>query len=261
MKDFEKYYDFIRDNETKNSVKKISDKITFVSKNFIPAITEFINPYVAELSLPLINNLDMKFELFPSYEYGERKVFILYPEFLDSIEPNEFIIGLRIKNKSKFKILSHKDYLGSIMSLGIDRNRTGDIYVYDDYADIVIHSDISDYIIYNLEKIGTNKIEIEKISINEVDFKEQEHILLNINSSSMRIDNIVKHIINKSREIASDMIKSGNVKINWVVEDKVSTVVEEGDMLSVSKYGRFKISKCIGITKSGKNKVEIKHYI
>jgi len=261
MKNLEKYYDFIKDEETRNIVKKIADKAAYVSKNYIPATTEFINPYVAELSLPIINNLDIKVEIFPSYLHCERKVLILLPEFFEHQDISEFIVGLRIKNKSKFKILSHKDYLGSIMSLGIDRNKTGDIYVYEDYADIIVHNDISDYIIYNLEMIGRNKIEIEKIDIDRVHFKEQEHILLSINSSSMRIDNIVKHLINKSREIASDLVKSGSVKINWQVVDKVSVIVEEGNLISISKYGRFKVSKWMGITKSGKNKIEIKHYV
>lgn len=261
MKNREKCYDFIRDDETKNIVKKLSDKAFYASKNFIIVTTEFINPYVAELVLPIINSFDIKFEIFPSYQHCERKVLVLFPEFWEPVDYNEYIVGLRIKNKSKFKMLSHKDYLGSIMSLGIDRNKTGDIYVYDDYADIIVHSDIADYIISNLDIIGRNKIAIEKINVSEVNFKEQEHILLNINSSSMRLDNIVKHIINKSRDFASDVIKSGDVKINWQVVDKVSNTVEEGDMISISKYGRFRISKCMGTTKSGKNKIEVKHYI
>lgn len=261
MKDYDKYYDFIKDEETKNAVRKIADKAAYVYKNYMPQATEFINPYVAELSLPLIKNYDVKFELFPSFEHGERKVFILYPDYLDSVDVNEFIVGLRVYNRSKFKKLNHKDYLGSLMSLGIDRNKTGDIYVYDDYADIVLHNDISDYIMYNLDKIGHNKIEIEKIKAAEVNYKEQEHIILNITSSSMRLDNIVKHITNKSRETASEMIKSGNVKINWQVEERVTAEIKEQDMISVSRYGRFKVSKLSGLTKSGKYKVEIKHYV
>lgn len=261
MKNFDKYYDFIRDEETKNTVRKIADKAMHVNKNYTSAITEFINPFVAELCLPLIKNFNIKYELFPSFEQGERKVFILYPDYLDSVEIGEFIVGLRINNCSKFKVLSHKDYLGALMSLGIDRNKTGDIYVYDDYADIVMHSDISDYIIYNLEKIGHNKVKAEIIDVNSVNYKEQEHEILNITSSSMRLDNIVKHITNKSREIASDMVRAGNVKINWQVEEKVATEIKEQDMISISRYGRFKISNLSGLTKSGKYKIEIKHYV
>ena len=260
MKDLEKYFDFIKDDETKNTVKKIQNKALYVNKNHITAITEFINPYTAKLSIPVIQNYDIEFEIFPSYENCERKVFILYPQYSE-IDVNEFISGIRITNKSIFKKLSHKDYLGALMSLGIERSKTGDIYVYDDYGDIVIHSDITDYIIYNLDKIGHNKIQAEKISLSRVSFKEQEHEILNIISSSMRVDNIVKHLTKPSREKASIIIRSGNVKLNHVLEEKASTELMEGDLLSISRTGRFKIYKIYGRTKSGRLKIQIKHYV
>lgn len=261
MKSLEKYFDFIKDDETKNIVKKIADKALYVNKNYMTAITEFINPYVMELCIPVIKDYDIKFEIFPSYEHCERKVFILYPEYLERLDENEFISGIRIFNKSKFKKLNHKDYLGALMSLGIDRNKTGDIYVYEDYGDIIIHSDIADYIIYNLDKIGHNKIEAEIIKLNQVNFKEQENEILNITSSSMRIDNIVKHITNSSREKAAGIIKSGNVKINYIPENRVSAELKEGDLLSISNAGRFRIYGINGVTKSGRIKIQVKHYV
>ncbi len=261
MKDFDKYYDFIKDEETRNSVRKVAGKAMYVYKNCTSAVTEFTNPYAAELCLPIIKNYDVQFRLFPSFEHGERKVFILYPDFLEEINTDEFVAGLRIYNRSKFKKLNHKDYLGALMSLGIDRNKTGDIYVYDDYADIVLHNDISDYIMYNLDKIGHNKVETDKIKVDEINFKEQEHVILNITCSSTRLDNVVKHIINKSREIASGMVKNGDVKVNWRIEEKITAEIREHDMISISRYGRFKISKISGMTKSGKYRIEIKHYV
>ena len=261
MKDLERYYDFIKDDETRNTAKKIADKALYVNKNYMTAVTEFINPYIAEICIPVIKNYDIKFEIFPSYENCERKVFILYPEYSEPLDENDFITGIRIYNKSKFKKLNHKDYLGALMSLGIDRNKTGDIYVYDDYGDIIVHMDIADYIIYNLDKIGHNKIEAERIQLNQVNFKEQEHEIVNIISSSMRIDNIVKHLTNSSREKAALIIKSGNVKNNFTPEDRVSAELKEGDLLSISKAGRFKIAKINGTTKSGKLKVQVKHYV
>ena len=98
-----------------STVKKIQDKASYVNKNYIAAITEFINPYVVKISIPVIKSYDIKFEIFPSYENCERKVFILYPQYSE-IDENEFISGIRITNKSKFKKLSHKDYLGVLMS-------------------------------------------------------------------------------------------------------------------------------------------------
>ena len=260
MKDLEKYFDFIKDDETRNTVKKIQDKASYVNKNHITAITEFINPYVEKLSIPVIKSYNIEFEIFPSYENCERKVFILYPQYSE-IDASEYISGIRIVNKSKFKKLNHKDYLGALMSLGIERSRIGDIFVYDEYGDVIVQSDISDYIIYNLDKIGHNRIEAEKINIKQVGFKEQEHEIINIISSSMRVDNIVKHLTNSSREKASITIKSGSVKINHLPEDKTSTELKEGDLLSIKRAGRFKIYKVYGTTKSGKQKIQIKHYV
>lgn len=261
MKDFDKYFDFIKDEETKSSVKKILDKCLYIEKNYVAAVTDFNNPYVVQLSLPIFKNYDIKFELFPSFEHSERKVFILYPDYLDEIDKDEYIIGLRIHNKSKFKKLNHKDYLGSLMSLQIERSKIGDIYVYDDFADIVLHKDISKFLIYNIEKIGNNKVELELININDVKYKEQDHEVLVINSSSLRVDGVVKNIINVSREMSSEMVKQGLVKINWQEEYKTSQEIKLNDMISIKKHGRYKVSNLLGLTKSGKNKIEIKHYI
>lgn len=109
MKNFDKYYDFIKDEETKNTVRKIADKAMYVNKNYTSAITEFINPFVAELCMPIIKNFSIKHELFPSFEQGERKVFILYPDYIEEINKDDYITTIRIMNKSKFKKLSHKD--------------------------------------------------------------------------------------------------------------------------------------------------------
>ena len=260
MKDFNKYFDFIVDEETKLSVKKIADKANLVAKNCTSISTDFYNQMIIDYSIPIINSCDINYKLFPNYEHSERKSLILYPSFIEDIDQSEFITALRISNKSKFKDLDHNNYLGSIMSLGIDRSKIGDIYVHDEFADIICHADICDVILYGLEKVGSNKVEIKEIAINDVAFKEPDHVLLTISATSMRLDNIVKAIINKSRDISSDLIKSGDVKVNFIVEDRASSLLKKGDLLSIRKYGRFLIYNENGSTKSGKIKLEIKHY-
>lgn len=261
MKDFDRYYDYIKDEDARNEVRKIADKVSYVSRSYVSAATDFVNPYVAEMSLPIINNYDLKFELFPSYEFCERKILILYPDFYESPDLSEYVAGLRILNRSKFKILNHRDYLGALMSLGIDRDKTGDIYVYEDHADLLIHADMADYVLYNLESIGKNKIETTRVEVDALGYKEQEYVLMNITPSSLRLDSVIKHITNKSRETAADMIRAGLIKVNWQAIDKGTYVVKDGDMISIRKYGRYKVSGLPGVTKSGRVKVEIKHYV
>ena len=260
MKDFNKYYDFITDDETRLLVKKIADKASLVSKNFFTLSTDFVNQNVVNYSMPIINSIGVNYKLFPNYEHSERKSLILYPDYVESIDENDYISALRIRNKSKFRELDHNNYLGSIMSLGIDRSKIGDIYVHENYADIICLFDIRDVILYGLEKVGSNKVEIEILDIQDVDFKEPDHVMLFVNPSSMRLDNIVKALINKSRDISADLIKTGDIKVNFIVCDKSSHIVKEGDLLSIRRYGRFFINKECGSTKSGRIKLEVKHY-
>ena len=70
---------------------------------------------------------------------------------------------LKINNKSKFNNLSHKDYLGSIMALGLEREKLGDLRVIDDYAVLPIYEEITDYIIGQLKNVGKAPITVEEI--------------------------------------------------------------------------------------------------
>ncbi len=261
MKDFNKYYDFIADETTKLAVRKIADKAQLVERRSVINATDFSTQNVIEYSMPIINNCNINFKLFPDYLYSERKSLILYPEFIDEIDINDFVCAVRIFNKSKFRDLDHKDYLGSIMSLGVDRDKIGDIYVHDSFADVILHKEFRDIISFGLEQIGKNKIEIKDILLSDVEYKEPDHDLITINTTSMRLDNVVKSLINKSRDFCSDIIRSGDVKVNFSIEERVAHNVKKGDLISIRKFGRFFIFDENGNTRSGKYKLTIKHYV
>ena len=69
----------------------------------------------------------------------------------------------KITNKSKFNKLSHKDYLGAIMSLGIEREKFGDLRVIDDFAVVPIYEEVIDYIFCSLDKVGKSPVSVEEI--------------------------------------------------------------------------------------------------
>lgn len=260
MKDINKYVEYIKDEKTKIEVRKFWDKVLYVEKNYSNTISDFMNPYEISLCLPLLNKSSIKYILYPNNLEAERKSIIMFPEYFENVDIEEFLSGIRILNKSKFKELFHKDYLGVIMSQGIERSKIGDIFVHLKYADIIVQDEIVDYLLYNIEKIGKNKIEISRISLEEVKFKEPDFIFDIIIISSLRLDNVVKALIHKQREYSSNIIKSGDVKVNWQVITKNAISINEGDLLSIRHYGRFKIVKIMGMTKNNRYKVKIKMY-
>ncbi|WP_160688859.1 YlmH/Sll1252 family protein [Clostridium sp. C2-6-12] len=166
---------------------------------------------------------------------------------------------IKIENTSKFSKLTHRDFLGGILSLGIERNKIGDLLVDENVCFVPVHEDIESFILYNLEKIA--KVVCKVSVVNKIEqipeFKFKEEIIL---ISSLRIDGVVSKITNLSRAKAATMIEQGQVLINYVkIKDK-SYELKGEERITIRGFGKFIIGDSIGNSKSGKIKVIIKKY-
>lgn len=173
----------------------------------------------------------------------------------------EFPINIiKIMNKSNFSNLKHKDFLGGILSLGIERNKIGDIVVKGNIAYLPVINEISNYILSNLSYVGKSPVEVTLLTdmedMPEVDFEE-----FVINVASLRIDSIVAKLCNFSRSKAIEIIDSGKVLIDYVKAKDKSQEITKGTRITVRGSGKFLVGDIIGETRSGKQKVRIKKYI
>lgn len=167
---------------------------------------------------------------------------------------------LEIINKSNFSALEHRDYLGAVLSLGIDRNKLGDILVRENKAYLPVLEEISDYILNNLISIGKSPVEIKIIeNIDDITSVKFEEIIINI--SSLRADSIVAKIANLSRAKAIELIDSGKVLINYVKAKDKSQDILKDTRITIRGIGKFIVGDVIGGTRSGKQRVIIKKYI
>jgi Uncharacterized conserved protein, contains S4-like domain len=189
------------------------------------------------------------------FQESERRM-ISFNNKYDSPFPMKLI---KIENTSKFSKLTHRDFLGGMLSLGIERNKIGDLLVDENVCYVPVHEDIESFILYNLEKIA--KV-ICKVSVVEKieqipKFKFKEEIIL---ISSLRIDGIVSKITNLSRAKAATMIEQGQVLINYVKIKNKSYELKGEERITIRGFGKFIIGDSIGNSKSGKIKVIIKKY-
>ncbi|WP_366914649.1 YlmH/Sll1252 family protein [Clostridium sp.] len=169
------------------------------------------------------------------------------------------IIILKIENKSSFSTLKHKDYLGAIMSLGIERNKLGDLILIENSCYLPVTEDISNYIILNLNKIGRSPVEIKVIEdLHKVPSLQFEEIIINV--KSLRIDSVVAKLINASRSIGVQFIDNGKVLLNYVKSKDKSQEIKFDDRITIRGTGKFIIGNLIGDTKSGKHKILVKKY-
>lgn len=188
------------DNEKANF---IFGKVKLAEKTWKTLYTDFLTlneqEFLKELSLR--NDVFITFQGDDSFE---RKI--------ASISLNEDIEDfpssvLRISGNFKFEKVTHRDYLGSILGLGIKREKIGDINVYEDGAEVLVHNDILDYIIFNLNSIKHTTVKAFEIDFKDMKRKSQKFEEKNVNVASLRFDAILSSVFNISRTKSSSFMK------------------------------------------------------
>lgn len=166
---------------------------------------------------------------------------------------------LRISYNDKFNKLSHRDFLGSIMSLGFTREKMGDLVVEGNCVYIPIVIDFVDYVIQNLVKVRNVPVQVGLELFTRLPQKNFE-ILYKV-VASLRIDVIVSALTNLSREKAKSLVYGSKVKLNGNLELDADTNVCENDIIVISGYGKFKIRERLGNTAKNKIKIVIDKFI
>lgn len=246
------------DSEKKELEAKIKDIIRLSEKHSSAKFTAFLTE---EEQAELGENPALGFNAgyFGGYEGASRKMFGVFPDWQD-FNGAEFPIDILHITKKYPKELTHRDYLGTILSLGIERNKIGDILVTQDGAYIFAGKSVSGHILSQVEKIANCGVKTELADLNDVEVPEQEYDDLFKVIASMRLDAVVSAITNSSRNTALSMIRGAKVSINHKEVCEGSKGVVVGDIISVRGFGRFMIYAEGGRTGSGRLHVHIKKY-
>ena len=158
----------IKDIELKNKMFRVIDKANSCIKNYEVKQTEFLNPYEIKNAVAILNSeSDIKYTVEGGYENSERSVIFIYPYYMEYSDIEESLKFIQIEGNFKFKTISHKDYLGAILNLGIKREKIGDVIIHENLCQVIVSSDICDFIIMNLIKVSRNNVFVKEISKEE----------------------------------------------------------------------------------------------
>lgn len=242
--------------EDKDALALLYDKISIADKVTYPLYTNEFYPPSVWNTLNNINMIsNMNITLLGGFEEAERKVIAFNHE---SYYDMPFVI-LNIKCRSKFHKLSHRDFLGAIISLGIIREKFGDLMVNDNEAFITVIREVAQYIIDNLTSISNAPCTVSEVNdyteLPKIDFQD-----LNIISTSLRVDCVVSAITKLSRGNCEKALKEGKVLVNYSQVNDKSKELALGDTITVRGYGKFKLSSILGSTSSGRIKLNVKKY-
>ncbi|MCY6483725.1 YlmH/Sll1252 family protein [Clostridium aestuarii] len=205
------------------------------------------------------DKLECKISTYGIFKDSERRMLsILENEDSDSSYPIELI---RINNKSSFSTLKHSDFLGSMMTLGIKREKIGDLVLENNICYAAVCSDICEYIKNNLKGIAKSPCEVEILNLDEVKIPMCRFQEKNIIVTSMRSDSVIAALCGISRGASTEMIKKGKVLLDYEKVFEKNINVKVGSVITVRGYGKFKIADYIGNTQKNRMKLNIKKYI
>lgn len=218
--------------------------------------SEFLN--LDEISTLKSLKPESNYILFGGYENADRCI----AGFGSDINEWEFPVAcIKIEpSAQKFADrLTHRDFLGSLMNLGINRNTLGDIVISDNTAYLFCIESISGYITENLGRVKHTAVKCEMIKACPEFMNrgpEAEEIIV----SSQRADVIVSAVFRMSRNKVSRLFNQEKVFINSRAAYKESLTLKENDIVSVRGCGKFIFSKSLRKTKKGRTVAEVKIY-
>lgn len=156
--------------------------------------------------------------------------------------------------------LTHRDYLGAILHLGISRTKIGDIYIREEHAYVFCIDSIADFLCKELLTVKHTMVHCE-ISVPEAELLAPVFKEISGTVASLRLDAFIALAFQASRSSLTAYIEGGKTYINGKLSVKPGEQLKENDIVSVRGKGRFIVSEINHKTKKGRISVLIKKYI
>ena len=242
-------------NENELTKKRLTELSHRAFEKGYTTFSDFLN--LEEISLLKSLHTESEYNLYGGYDNADRCVASFgeceeyqYPISCIKIEP---------ANQKFADELSHRDFLGALMNLGLNRSTLGDIIVTNNTGYLFCLNSIKEYILQNLDRIKHTTVRCtESVLPAEIAEKKPEPVELTV--SSQRVDIIVAAVFKLSRNTVTQLVNQEKVFINSKIAYKESLTLKSGDIVSVRGKGKFIFDGEIRQTKNNNSVIGIRLY-
>ncbi|MBS5756550.1 MAG: RNA-binding protein [Veillonella sp.] len=194
------------------------------------------------------------------YEGAERiRIAFVDSHFQGTVDMG--IISLKVSWDPRFRLLNHRDVLGSLMGLGIDRSKFGDIIMGQGGAQILVDSAVADFVVQNFTKIAMVAVSVTPMELDEIAPKEEKIKEVRTTVASLRLDAVASSGFSVSRTKLVSAVNAGLLQVNWQPAKGPSQEVKEGDIISMRGRGRMKVEAITGTSRKGRIGVYLKRFM
>lgn len=167
---------------------------------------------------------------------------------------------LEVTNLYPQRGLTHSDYLGALMNLGIRREKFSDLFVVEDKCFIPMTAELLPYILEHLHKVGNNGVALREANPAELKGFRRQVEELTILAASLRLDVLVSELTHLSRSKAEELIRSGRVQLNYLETTDRSQTLKAEDILTIRGYGKYRMGDVQGESRKGRLRLGVEKY-
>ena len=240
---------------------RIWDKYEQTERKNVPSATVFLSPRERQLAQAMLNAAGVRegYLFDGGYEEAERCILIFLPDWAEEPAGDELVF-LRAAFHGE-EGLTHRDILGSLMGLGVTRERVGDILVSPHSADIVAAPSLRDFFLREWDQAGRVKLTVTEIERSELCIPQAQVKVIRDTVSSLRLDAVAASAFSMSRGRAAELIAAGKVNLDHVPCLKGDKLVEEGAVITARGLGKAKLVQVGGLSKKGRIGITVERYI
>lgn len=231
------------------SLKSLENAAKLAGEKGLVRFSRFLDPAQVQQAQQYARQYGAKFSIWGGYDGAERVVACFYPSHEEMADTSFYpIVCLHSRYADKFSTLTHRDILGSFMSLGLTRSCLGDIIIVGADIYLFTHAQTADFVSQAMESAG--KTPLRFCVLDEVPaMPEPKGTRFCAVVSSLRLDGVVAAAYRLSRNDAADMVRAGLVKVDHMVCDRVDFPVKENALLSIRGKGRIRLISVDGMTR------------
>lgn len=224
------------------------------------AVGPFMSPFAVQIGMTIAAHMKtVTCESSGGYHEAER-VRIAFREASSAVPVDFGMTALSASWDARYRLIGHRDVLGSLMGLGIERDVLGDILMNGAEAQIICDKKIAPWLMENFTKVAMVPVSVKEISLDELTPPKQEAKPVRATVASLRLDAVGAAGFGLSRAKMAAAIDAQKVQVNWQAAKGASQTVKPGDIVSYRGRGRIEIKELTGQSRKGRTGVLIERY-
>lgn len=248
-----------RSGEERLLLARVLDKMEQAERRNVPAHTAFLSPQEQSAVQEVLKLAGGRGVFSGGYEGAERKVLACLPDWMEQYGGDDLRF-LRCSFRKEDK-LTHRDFLGSLMGMGVARETVGDILVEEGSCDLVVLDTVADFLIQSWASAGRTALRVREIAAAELIVPQVKVQEIRDTVMTLRLDAVAASGFSMSRGKAAELIASGRVQLNWQECTKGDRTVKAGDVITARGFGKFEIAEVGGMSRKGRTAILLRRYV